>query len=224
MNDLNHMWVWLLFGLGAYHGLNPAMGWLFAVALGLQEKDGRAVVNSLLPLGVGHLSSVALVVAVAQLAQFALPLRTVKIAAAAALIAFALYRLIRRRHPRWVGMRVGSRDLAFWSFLMASAHGAGLMLLPFVIGYAHPATVMAMSGEHAHHMMMASAAPASSGLMAQAWLPVVLHTLGYLLATAGLALVVYYKVGVEVLRRAWFNLELLWIGALITMGVLTLVL
>lgn len=224
MSDAHHMWAWLLFLLGAYHGLNPAMGWLFAVALGLQEKNGKAVVNSLLPLGVGHLFSVALVVGAAQLAQFALPLRAVKIAAATALITFGLYRLIRRRHPRWVGMRVGSRDLAFWSFLMASAHGAGLMLLPFVIGRAHPATIMAMAGEHTHHMMLASAAPASAGFMAQAWLPVVLHTLGYLLATAALALIVYYKVGVEVLRRAWFNLDVLWVVALITMGVLTVVL
>jgi hypothetical protein len=223
MNDTHHLWAWLLFLLGAYHGLNPAMGWLFAVALGLQEKNGKAVINSLLPLGVGHLSSVALVVGAAQLAQFALPLRTLKIVAAAVLIAFGLYRLIRRRHPRWVGMRVGSRDLAFWSFLMASAHGAGLMLLPFVIGRAHPA-IMAMAGEHAHHMMLASTAPADAGFMAQAWLPVVLHTLGYLLATAGLASIVYYKVGVEVLRRAWFNLDLLWVVALITMGVLTIVL
>ena len=96
------------------------------------------------------------------------------------------------------------------------------MLLPFVIGQNYPA--VAMAGEHAHHMMMASAGPASSGFMAGAWLPVVLHTLGYLLATAGLALIVYYKVGVEVLRRAWFNLELWWVVALITMGVLTVVL
>jgi hypothetical protein len=209
------MWAWVLFGLGAYHGLNPAMGWLFAVALGLQEKNARAVVNSLLPLGAGHLLSVGLIVGVAQMAELALPLRTVKIIAATALIGFGLYRLIRRRHPRWVGMRVGSRDLTLWSFLMASAHGAGLMLLPFVVS----APPHHMTNGHSHHAMMAGAV-ASGG--SQWWAPVGLHTLGYLLVTALVALVVYHKVGVAVLRRAWFNLELLWVGALVAMGVLTL--
>jgi hypothetical protein len=207
-------WPFLLL-LGAYHGLNPAMGWLFAVALGLQEKTGKAVVNSLLPLGVGHLVSVAAVVGIAELAQFTLPLRTVKILAAVALAGFALYRLIRRRHPRWVGMRVGSRDLAFWSFLMASAHGAGLMLLPFVL--AHP---VAMPGGHTHHMMLAAAMP--MGETSQWWFPVGVHTLGYLLVTALVALVVYYKFGVSFLRRGWFNLDYLWTGALFAAAVLTL--
>jgi len=209
----------MLFLLGAYHGLNPAMGWLFAVALGLQERTGRAVVNSLLPLGVGHLLSVAAVVGVVQVAQLALPVTAVKIAAAAALIGFSLYRLIRRRHPRWVGMRVGARDLTLWSFIMASAHGAGLMLLPFVMG-AQPHT---MASEHEHHMMAVGDVGISSGLAAHWWMPVGLHTLGYLLATAALALIVYHKVGIAVLRRAWFNLELLWVGALLTAGILILV-
>lgn len=209
------MWAWVLFGLGAYHGLNPAMGWLFAVALGLQEKHSRAVVNSLLPLGAGHLLSVGLIVAVAQMAELTLPLRTVKIIAATALIGFGLYRLIRRRHPRWVGMRVGSRDLTLWSFLMASAHGAGLMLLPFVVS----APQRVMAGGHVHHVIMAGAVTSGA---AQWWVPVGLHTLGYLLVTALLALVVYHKVGLAILRRAWFNLELLWVGALLAMGVLTL--
>lgn len=212
------MWASLLFLLGAYHGLNPAMGWLFAVALGLQEKTGRAVVNSLLPLAIGHLCSVALVIGTVEALQLTLPLRTVKILAAAVLIGFGLYRLIRRRHPRWVGMRVGSRDLAFWSFLMASAHGAGLMLLPFVVNYPQRSVAHEHMG-HAMTMMANSMAPA---VAPQWWLPVGLHTLGYLLVTACLALVVYYKVGVGILRRAWFNLELLWVGALIMMGLLTL--
>lgn len=209
----------MLFLLGAYHGLNPAMGWLFAVALGLQERTGRAVVNSLLPLGLGHLLSVAAVVGVVQVAELALPMYAVKIVAAAALIAFGLYRLIRRRHPRWVGMRVGSRDLTLWSFIMASAHGAGLMLLPFIMGGYH----QAMPSGHEHHLMAVGDMSMSSGLAAHWWMPVGLHTLGYLLATAALALIVYHKVGIAVLRHAWFNLELLWVGALLTAGILILV-
>lgn len=214
---MNAMGNWLILCLlGAYHGLNPAMGWLFAVALGLQEEDGRAVVNALLPLGLGHIASVGAVIAVAEVAQFALPLRTVRILAAAALLGFGLYRLARRRHPRWVGMRVGARDLALWSFLMASAHGAGLMLLPFVL----PSSPQPMAGHAMHHVMLAGAMTPVMG--PQWWLPVGLHTLGYLLVTACVALVVYYKLGVSFLRRAWFNLDLVWVVALLAMGILTL--
>jgi hypothetical protein len=214
------MWVFLvLFLLGAYHGLNPAMGWLFAVALGLQEKTAKAVVNSLMPLGLGHLLSVAVVVGLAQAARFALPLSTIRILAAASLITFGIYKLVRRSHPRWVGMRVNARDLTCWSFLMASAHGAGLMLLPFVLSN----SMQAMPAGHEHHMMLASAMPSPSSMTLHWWFPILLHTLGYLTVTAALALVVYYKLGVAILRRAWFNLDLLWIGALLAMGILTLV-
>jgi hypothetical protein len=214
------MWPWMiLLLLGAYHGLNPAMGWLFSVALGLQEKTGRAVVNSLLPLGAGHLLSVGVVLGVAQAVRFTLPISTIRILAAVVLIGFGLYRLVRRRHPRWVGMRVGPRDLTLWSFLMASAHGAGLMLLPFVLASPQPA----MPSTHAHHMAMAAAMPVSSSMAMQWWFPVGLHTAGYLAVTAAVALIVYYKVGIAILRRAWFNFDILWVGALVAMGVLTLV-
>ena len=214
------MWSWLvLFLLGAYHGLNPAMGWLFAVALGLQEKSSRAITNALTPLGLGHLLSVAVVVGLAKAAQFALPLGTVRILAAIVLVTFAIDKLVRRRHPRWVGMRVNARDLTFWSFLMASAHGAGLMLLPFVLSN----SMQAMPVGHDHHMMLASAMPSQTGMTMRWCLPIGLHTLGYLSATTALALVVYHKLGVAVLRRAWVNLDLLWIGALLATGILTLV-
>lgn len=215
---MNAMWTWpIVFLLGVYHGLNPAMGWLFAVALGLQEKTSRAVLGSLLPLGLGHLISVAFVVGAAQVARVTLPSGTVRILAAVSLIAFGMYSLVRRRHPRWVGMRVGFRDLTLWSFLMASAHGAGLMLLPFVLGNSH----QAMETGHMQHLLFASAMPVQTSTAMQSWVPVGLHTLAYLLATASLALVVYYKLGVAVLRRAWFNLDLLWVGALLAMGILT---
>ncbi|HEY0564441.1 MAG TPA: hypothetical protein VGC88_02595 [Terriglobales bacterium] len=206
----------LLFLLGAYHGLNPAMGWLFAAALGMQEKNSRAVINALLPLGVGHLVSVAAVVAIARLLELTLPLRAIRLIAAALLIGFGLFRLIRSRHPKWVGMRVNARDLALWSFLMASAHGAGLMLLPFVLGSGE----MHMSGTHAHHLMLAGMAP-TPALAPSWWNPVTLHTLGYLLMTASLALLTYSKLGVSMLKRAWFNFDVLWIAALLITGVVT---
>ena len=110
-----------VFGLGMFHGINPAMGWLFAVALGLQEQKRAAVFRALPPMVVGHALSVGMIIAAVLVARSNLPHRTLKIAAAAILFAFGLYRLLRSRHPNWVGMRVGFGDLTLWSFIMASA-------------------------------------------------------------------------------------------------------
>jgi hypothetical protein len=201
----------VLFGLGAYHGLNPGMGWLFAVSLGFQEKSGLAVVRAIPPLALGHLLSMGAVVLVVTLLQMGGSYTFVRIAAAGALIAVGIAKLASSRHPRWArwrGMRVGFRDLTIWSFLMASAHGAGLMLLPVVLA-ASPA-----HGGHAHHM---AAVPGP-------WtVAVVIHTLGYLAATAAIGIVVYRYIGLAFLRRAWINLDLLWSAALIVSGMIMLV-
>src|SRR5688572_3493564 len=131
---MSQLGFWLsLLGLGAYHGINPGMGWLFAVALGLQQKRRRAVLSALPPIALGHALSVGIVVLLLALAQASLPAKALRITAAGVLFGFGLYRLRRSRHPNWVGMRVGFRDLTLWSFLMASAHGAGLMLLPLLL-------------------------------------------------------------------------------------------
>ncbi len=206
-------WAWLvLFALGAYHGLNPAMGWLFAVSLGLQEKSGRAVWRALPPLALGHLASMSAVVAVFGLLQIGLSNRWVRIATAAVLVALGVTKLVSSRHPRWAswtGMRVGFRDLTIWSFLMATAHGAGLMLLPVL--FSLPA------GEHSQHMHAGATLP-------QPWLiAVAIHTLAYLATAGTIGLVVYRYVGLAFLRRAWLNLDVLWGMALIVAGVVTLV-
>jgi hypothetical protein len=131
---MNHAGFWTaLFLLGCYHGINPGMGWLFAVALGLQERKRRAIFLALPPIALGHVVSVLGIVAIAALAQATLPQTVLKYSAASILIAFGLYRSIRARHFRWVGMRVGFWGLAAWSFLVATGHGAGLMLLPFLL-------------------------------------------------------------------------------------------
>src|SRR6266480_2791845 len=117
------------------------MGWLFAVALGMQEKSTQAVVRSLAPIALGHATAIGVVVLLAGLVQIVLPLHYLKIGVAGALLALGVYRIVRSRHFRWGGMQVGFRDLAIWSFLMASAHGAGLMVLPVVL-----------AGPHTHHM------------------------------------------------------------------------
>ncbi len=195
-----------LFLLGAYHGINPGMGWLFAVARGMQEHRTRAVAWSLPPIALGHALAIGVVVLIAQLAQVAIPLLYVRIVVAATLVGLGVYKLVRSRHFRWGGMQVGFRDLTIWSFLMASAHGAGLMVLP---------VVLAASDPHAHHM--SAAADASSGVWAT-----LIHTLGYFTVTAAAALLVYQKFGLAMLRRSWFNLDLVWAIALVVTGVVAL--
>lgn len=215
-------WPWLVFaGLGAYHGMNPAMGWLFAVALGMQEKRRAAVLQALPPIALGHAASVAVIVALAAITQSILPHGVLRAASAALLFGFGLFRLLRTRHPRWVGMRVGPRDLTAWSFIMSSAHGAGLMLLPVLLA-CHAGAVQAAGPLHgvATASIVPQFAPAS-GFLAAA---VGMHTLG-LLVTAGIvAVVVYEKVGLGLLRQAWVNLDLIWSAALLVSGVMIVLL
>ncbi|GII64964.1 hypothetical protein Skr01_50490 [Sphaerisporangium krabiense] len=188
----------VLAGFGAFHGLNPAMGWLFAVALGLQERSRRAVLGALPPIVLGHAGSVLVTLALVAAVRMATPPRAVSYGVAALVCGFGLWKLLRRRHPRWVGMRVTGWQLAGWSFLMATAHGAGLMLLPVTLA-GHERAALALSRETL----------TAAGV----------HTAAMLAVTATLAVVVYERLGVSVLRRAWFNLDLAWAVALIGAGV-----
>ena len=214
---------WLsLAALGAFHGLNPAMGWLFAVALGLQERRPRAVVVALGPIALGH----ALAIALAGLAVGALglvvPQRALLGLGGAALLAFAAYKLATRfRHPRWVGMRVGPRELMLWSFVMASAHGAGLMLMPVLIGLRTEGVASALATPgHAGHLRHLP--PAASAALVPSLAAVGLHSVAMLAVAGMVAVVVYQKLGVDILRRTWVNLDLLWVGALVIVGGLAL--
>src|SRR6266498_1630350 len=150
---MSGLWPWLaLFGLGAYHGINPGMGWLFAVALGMQEKKRRAVLLALPPIALGHALSIAIIVLLVALAKMTFNLSVLRVATAMLLFGFGLFRLVRFRHPKWVGMRVGFGDLTLWSFLMASAHGAGLMLVPILIHSRHgESSAPAAPAHHAEH-------------------------------------------------------------------------
>jgi hypothetical protein len=216
---MNHsqLWPWAaLFLLGAYHGVNPGMGWLFAVALGMQKKSAAAVWQSLVPIAAGHFVAIGLVVAAAAIAGAVLPLRYVKVAAACVLLAFGLHRVIRKSHPRWGGMQIGFRDLCIWSFLMASAHGAGFMLLPILLKMSslHVAADVGDSAHHLHTLGFAGPWTASIALL--------VHTLGYLLVTGLIAFVVYEKLGLDILRKTWVNLDLIWAVALIATAGFTL--
>jgi len=213
-------WAWpALFLLGAYHGINPGMGWLFAVALGMQEKSGRAVWRALWPIVAGHALAVGAVAALAVLAHAVVPLEGLKIAVAVILFAFGLYRLVRGGHPRWGGMQVGFADLTIWSFLMASAHGAGFMALPLLWGASGGAPSAGLHGGAGQQAVMHSL---GGGAGATA-LAVAVHTLGYLLVTGLTAWAVYEKLGLALLRRAWLNLDLIWAAALLVTGGFVLV-
>lgn len=220
MPDLELSWPWItLAALGAFHGLNPAMGWLFAVALGLQERRWRAVPAALALIAVGHALAIALAVVAVGLLGLILPAPVTLGLGGAALLGFAAYRIASRfRHPRWVGMRVRPWELIVWSFLMASAHGAGLMLTPiFLAGQTAnvPATLA-----HANHGGLHPGA--AEGAVMPALLAVGVHTGAMLIVAGILALVVYACVGVEVLRRVWINLDVVWAGALAVTGCVTL--
>jgi hypothetical protein len=207
-----------LVGLGAFHGLNPAMGWLFAVARGMQERSRAVLLTSLPPIAAGHLASVAIVAAVVTATESVVAANVVGVVGGLVLVAFGLWRLLSRRHFRWAGMRLSSRQLAGWSFLMSSAHGAGLMLLP-VLAAGAVATHAPMPGMPSTAATTGSPLAALTGLAAAG-----VHTLAMFAVMAACAVLVYEFVGVNVLRRAWFNVDKLWAGIMVGAGALTIAL
>jgi len=208
--EMTTSWV-MLMALGAFHGINPGMGWLFAVALGMQERRRGAVLRALVPLGAGHALAVAFAVGAALAIGFVVPLGWLRWPTAAVLISLGALRVFRHRHSRWAGMRVSMRGLTAWSFLMATAHGAGLMVVPVFMAMSTPG-----AGEHAHHLTTAGAGAGT------AFFATGLHAVGYLAVTAIIAVLVFEKLGVGILRRAWFNLDLIWSAALVATGAVTL--
>ncbi len=201
-------WVTLLL-LGMLHGANPGMGWLFAVALGFQEGSGRAVWRALGPLALGHALAVAAAVVALTLVGGVLPVSAIKYVVAASLILLGVSRLRRHRHTSAAGMRASPRELVAWSFLMASAHGAGLMVLP----------VLGTTGAHAAHaaVQQASLVTAAPGLAAP-----MIHTAGYLLATGLIAWLVFARLGLRKLTKWWINVDAIWAAALVGTGVIAL--
>jgi len=213
---MDGLWPWLLMALlGAYHGLNPAMGWLFAVALGMQERDRRAVLRALPPIALGHEASVMvaalLVLGLGLLADAS----ALKLGAGVALIAFGVFRFIKpRAHFRWVKARVTRGELAWWSFLMSTAHGAGLMVAPVLLGAG------ARDAAASDHALEAVRSGAMS--VPESGLAIALHV-GAMVAVMGVvAVVVYERLGVAVLRKAWVNLDGVWAAAFVAAGLLTL--
>jgi hypothetical protein len=189
---MDALWPWALMALlGAYHGLNPAMGWLFAVALGMQERDRR--------LGLGLLADTS----------------ALHLGAGLALIAFGIFRFVKpRAHFRWVKARVGRGELAWWSFLMSTAHGAGLMVAPVLLG-------AGAAGEAAAQDHTLASVQEHSMSLPGSGLAVLLHVGAMVTVMGAIAVLVYDRWGLGVLRRAWVNLDAVWAGAFVLAGVLT---
>jgi hypothetical protein len=208
-----HNWPWLaVAALGAYHGIDPSMGWLFAVALGLQQQRRSRVIAALVPIALGHLVSIAVVVSAVAGLSLVVAVGLLRPLGAAALIAFGVFRFLwPRAHPRWVAMRVGAGELALWSFLMASAHGAGLMLFP---------VLLALSPHSAHAAHAAALPPVTT--VAQTIAVVIVHTAAMLAVMGAIAILIYDWIGLAILRSAWINLDTVWAGALVAAGVLSL--
>lgn len=211
---MNAAWPWVaLAGLGAFHGLNPAMGWLFAVALGLQRESRGAVLQALLPIAAGHALSVAAVIVAIGVLRIFFDIAALEMSAAIVLIAFGLYRLLARHRGR-VGMQVSGAQLLLWSFLMATAHGAGLMLIPVLLGM----SVGDAHSEHLHHLAAFALFGVGTALAALG-----VHTVAMLAAAGAVAVVVYEWAGLAFLRRSWINIDFIWAFALISVGLILLI-
>lgn len=208
---MTDIWPWLaLAGLGAFHGINPAMGWLFAVALGMHRKSRRVLWLSLIPIAVGHAISIAVVVAAVVTLGFVVDRLLLEVAAGLFLLAWAAYYAVYgHRHRVRIGMQASMVGLGVWSFLMATAHGAGLMLVPFIIP------------------LCLSASPSQDIVATQSWpialAAVAVHTGAMLVVIATIAAIVFEWIGVAFLRRGWINLDRVWIAALAATGLFLIV-
>ena len=202
---------WLvLAGLGAFHGINPAMGWLFAVALGLHRKSRRVVWLSLIPIAGGHALSIAVVVAAVVTLGLVVDRRILELTAGVVLLGWAFYyALYGHRHRVRVGMQTGMVGLGVWSFLMSTGHGAGLMLVPVIVP-------LCLSASPTTEFLAAGTLPLALAAVA-------VHSGAMLAVTAAMAAVVYEWMGLAFLRRGWINLDRIWIAALAATGLILIV-
>jgi hypothetical protein len=213
---MDSLWPWVLMALlGAYHGLNPAMGWLFAVALCMQERDRRAVLRALPPIAIGHEASVVLAAALVLGLGLLADTSALHMGAGIALVVFGVFRFVKpRAHFRWVKAQVSRGELAWWSFLMSTAHGAGLMVAPVLLGAS-----AAGEAEAQDHTL---AAVEEHGLsLVGSGVAVLLHVGAMVAVMGAIAVLVYDRWGLSVLRRGWVNLDAVWAGAFVLAGVVT---
>jgi hypothetical protein len=205
-------WLWAaIVASGLYHGINPGMGWPLAVAAGLMDKSARALLAALVPLSAGHLlAMLVMLLPFAMLLAFGEWQRQIQAGASLLVIAYGVLRLIYPRHPR-VLARIKPAQLALWSFVVAIAHGAGLMLVPIYLGLCESA------GLDSGHQAAATLIGAN---FAMALIVSVVHTVAMISAGGGAAWLVYRYLGLQYLSRSWFNLDAVWALSLILVGAL----
>lgn len=207
-------WLWLaVIASGLYHGINPGMGWPLAVSAGLMQRSSRALAGALGPLAIGHLLAMLLVIL-----PFALLLtlvewqRSIRIGASLLVISFGIYRLVDRRHPKAL-VRIRPTQLGLWSFAVAIAHGAALMLVPIYLGLCRPE-----DADKAH----AAATPLIDANLSMAVFVSAVHT-GAMIAAGGcVAWLVYRYLGLKFVSRSWFNLDAIWAASLVLVGSIAL--
>ena len=232
--------------MGAFHGLNPAMGWLFAVAIGLQNRSLRALLRALPPIALGHALSIGVVALVVALTDSVVASRAVAIGGGLVLVGFGVWRMFSKRHLNWAGMRLNGRQLTAWSFLMSSVDGAGLMLVPILLetqganaagsAAAHSAGMTGMPGMAGMPSMPGMPAGASGaaappdaatrafGAVVHAAGITLVHTLAMITVTGVIAVFVYRVVGLRFLRTAWINVGPIWACCLVGAGLATMLL
>jgi hypothetical protein len=198
---------------GLYHGANPAMGWPLAVSAGLMERSSRALAVALLYLGIGHLLAMTvMLVPFAMLSALVAWQREIEIGASLVVIGFGIYLIINRRHPRFLA-RIPPSQLGLWSFAVAIAHGAGLMLVPIYLGLCRAANTD--QGHRAAETLI-------NANLEAALVVSVAHTLAMMAAGGILAWVIYRYLGLKFLSRSWINLDAVWASSLILVGALSL--
>jgi hypothetical protein len=199
---------------GLYHGVNPAMGWPLAVSAGLMERSSRALVAALGYLAAGHLlAMLVVIVPFALLAALFAWQREVQIGASILVVGFGAFQLVRRRHPR-VLARIRPTRLGLWSFAVAVAHGAGLMLVPIYLGLCRPSVT-----DRGH----AAAGALINADLGMALVVSVVHAAAMIAVGGLLAWLVYRYLGLKFVSRTWFNLDPVWAASLILVGGLSFV-
>jgi hypothetical protein len=216
VQDGTSAWLWAaIVASGLYHGVNPGMGWPLAVAAGMMDRNARALLAALVPLSAGHLlAMLVMLLPFAMLLALVQWAPQIQVAAGLLVVAYGALRLVYPRHPRMLA-RIRPAQLALWSFVVAIAHGAGLMLVPIYLGLCESA------GLDTGHEAAATLVGANLGM---ALIVSVVHSLAMIAAGGCAAWLVYRYLGLQYLSRSWFNLDTVWAVSLILVGVIALAL
>ena len=205
---------WAVIFSGIYHGVNPGMGWPLAVSAALFERKKSAMIKASAMLATGHFLAMIIILLPFSMMYFLVNNeREIRLGAGVLVIAMGIYLLINRRHPKILA-RIHPAKLGLWSFLAATAHGAGLMLVPIYLGICG----LLVLGESVSGTGHAAAQVLMSSNIVTAFLVAATHTFAMTFAGAAIALFVYNWFGLKFISKSWFNLDLIWAFSLIIVG------